>query len=139
MSDNSPQAGDQGADNRFTKGTIATGRIQSLGHNVLLVVKGSGQITTGPVVVIEQMLLGGPDSVRGYQLGERFVDEGYTLSAETRIPFFPSLMPTALKETQGAIFIDYGADSNPSPGAPAYDQYRRGPAGAMPWYSGSVR
>ena len=144
MSDNSPQATRQGADNRFTKATLATGRIQSLGHNVLLVVKGSGQITTGPVVVIEQMLLGGPDSVRGYQLGERFVDEGYTVSAETRIPFFPSLMPTALKETQGAIFIDYGAGRlrNPSPGEQRSTSMTGTGVGLqtqLPWYSSSVR
>ena len=126
------------------KATFATGRIQSLGHNVLLVVKGSGQITTGPVVVIEQMLLGGPDSVRGYQLGERFVDEGYTLSAETRIPLFPSLMPTALKETQGAIFIDYGAGRlrNPSPGEQRSTSLTGTGVGLqtqLPWYSSSVR
>ena len=144
MSDNSPQATRQGADNSFTKATFATGRIQSLGHNILLVVKGNGQITTGPVVVIEQMLLGGPDSVRGYQLGERFVDQGYTLSAETRIPFFPSLMPTALKETQGAIFIDYGAGRlrNPSPGEQRSTSMTGTGVGLqaqLPWYSSSVR
>jgi hemolysin activation/secretion protein len=144
MSDNSPQATRQGADNRFTKATLATGRIQSLGHDVLLVVKGSGQITTGPVVVIEQMLLGGPDSVRGYQLGERFVDEGYTVSAETRIPFFPSLVPTALKETQGAIFIDHGGGRlrNPSPGEQRSTSMTGTGVGLqtqLPWYSSSVR
>jgi hemolysin activation/secretion protein len=144
MSDDSPQATRHGADNRFTKATIATGRIQSLGHGVLLVVKGSGQITTGPVVVIEQMLLGGPDSVRGYKLGERFVDEGYTVSAETRIPFFPSLVPTALKETQGAIFIDYGAGllRNPSPGEQRSTNLTGTGVGLqtqLPWYSSSVR
>jgi hemolysin activation/secretion protein len=144
MSDNSAQSTRQGADDRFTKATLAAGRIQSLGHDVLLVVKGSGQITTGPVVVIEQMLLGGPDSVRGYQLGERFVDEGYTLSAETRIPFFPSLMPTALKETQGAIFIDYGAGHlrNASPGEQRSTSMTGTGVGLqtqLPWYSSSVR
>jgi hemolysin activation/secretion protein len=144
MSDNSVQSTRQGADNRFTKATLAAGRIQSLGHNVLLVVKGSGQITTGPVVVIEQMLLGGPDSVRGYQLGERFVDEGYTVSAETRIPFFPSLVPTALKETQGAIFIDYGAGllRNPSPGEQRSTSMTGTGVGLqtqLPWYSSNVR
>jgi hemolysin activation/secretion protein len=144
MSDNSAQSTRQGADNRFTKATLAVGRIQSLGHNVLLVVKGSGQVTIGPVVVIEQMLLGGPDSVRGYQLGERFVDEGYTLSAETRIPLIQSLMPTALKETQGAIFIDYGAGRlrNPSPGEQRSTSMTGTGVGLqtrLPWYSSSVR
>lgn len=118
MPNNDPQSTRQGADNRFTKGTLTAGRVQSLGHDLLLLLRASGQLTSRPLVVIEQMLLGGPDSVRGYQLGERFVDEGYTLSAETRIPFFPSLMPTALKQTQGAVFIDYGAGRilNPQPG-----------------------
>lgn len=144
MADNSPQSTRQGADNSFTKATLAIGRIQSLGHDVLLVVKGSGQITNGPVVVIEQMLLGGPDSVRGYQLGERFVDQGYTVSAETRIPFFPSLMPTALKETQGAIFIDYGAGHlrNPPPGEQRSTSMTGTGVGLqtqLPWYSSSVR
>jgi hemolysin activation/secretion protein len=144
MSDNSPQATRQGADNRFTKATIATGRIQSLGHDMLLILKGTGQVTTGPVVVIEQMLLGGPDSVRGYPLGEHFVDEGYTVSAETRIPFFPSLVPTALKETQGAIFIDYGAGllRNPSPGEHRSINMTGTGVGLqtqLPWYSSSVR
>lgn len=118
MDNNSTQASRQGADNRFTKATMAGGRIQSLGHDVLLVLKGTGQGTTAPLVVIEQMVLGGPDSVRGYPLGQRFVDQGFTLSAETRIPFFPSLMPTILQQTQGTIFIDYGYGSlkNPTPG-----------------------
>jgi hemolysin activation/secretion protein len=144
MSDNSPQASRQGADNRFTKATIATGRIQSLGHDVLLIMKGTGQVTTGPVVVIEQMLLGGPDSVRGYQLGERFVDEGFTVSAETRIPFFPSLMPAALKQTQGAIFIDHGSGRlrNPSPGEHRSSDMTGTGVGLqtlLPWYGTSVR
>jgi hemolysin activation/secretion protein len=114
MDNNAPQATRQGADNRFTKATLLTGRIQSLGHNVLLVVRANGQATTGPVVVIEQMLLGGADSVRGYQLGERFVDEGYTVSAEVRVPLFPSV----LGSTQAAAFIDHGAGRlrNPQPG-----------------------
>ena len=114
MDNNALQTTRQGADNRFTKATLTTGRIQSLAHGVLLVMRANGQATTGPVVVIEQMLLGGPDSVRGYQLGERFVDEGYTVSAETRVPFFPSV----LGSTQAAVFIDHGAGRlrNPQPG-----------------------
>ena len=114
MEDNSSMATRKGADNRFTKATLNAGRIQSLGHDVQLFIRANGQMTTGPVVVIEQFLLGGPDSVRGYQLGERFVDEGYTVSAETRVPLLPSL----LGSTQAAAFIDYGAGRlrNPQPG-----------------------
>jgi len=118
MDNNAQQTTRQGADNRFTKANVYAGRIQSLGHDALLVVRASGQATTGPVVVIEQMLLGGADSVRGYQLGERFVDEGYTISAETRVPFFPSV----LGSTQAAAFIDHGAGRlrNPQPGEQSF-------------------
>jgi hemolysin activation/secretion protein len=144
MSNNSPQATRTGADNRFTKATLAAGRIQSLGHDVLLVLKGTGQGTTAPLVVIEQMLLGGPDSVRGYPLGDRFVDQGFTLSAETRIPFFPSLMPTALKQTQGTVFIDYGYGmlKNPQPGEAASTSLTGTGVGLqtqLPWYSSNIR
>jgi hemolysin activation/secretion protein len=144
MDNNSPQASRNGADNRFTKGTMAAGRIQSLGHDVLLVLKGYGQVTTSPLVVIEQMLLGGPDSVRGYQLGEKFVDQGLTLSAETRVPLFPSLMPSWLKQTQGTIFIDYGTGSvrNPAPGEQRSTSLTGTGVGLLtllPWYNANLR
>lgn len=108
MQNNDPQASRQGADDRFTKGTLMAGRIQSLGYDSLLILRATGQLTNRPLVVIEQMLLGGPDSVRGYQLGERFFDEGYTVSAEVRVPFIPSLLPAPLRSTQIAAFIDNG-------------------------------
>jgi hemolysin activation/secretion protein len=108
MQNNDPQASRQNADDRFTRGTLMAGRIQSLGYDSLLIFRATGQLTSRPLVVIEQMLLGGPDSVRGYQLGEKFFDEGYTVSAELRVPFFPSLLPAALRSTQVAAFIDNG-------------------------------
>ncbi|HSA61760.1 MAG TPA: ShlB/FhaC/HecB family hemolysin secretion/activation protein [Nitrospiraceae bacterium] len=108
MQNNDPQTSRQGADDRFTKGTLMAGRIQSLGHDSLLILRATGQLTNRPLVVIEQMLLGGPDSVRGYQLGEKFFDEGYTVSAEVRVPFIPSLLPVPLRSTQVAAFIDNG-------------------------------
>jgi len=144
MANNDPQATRLGADDRFTKATFNAGRIQSLGHDVLLLLRSSGQGTTRPLVVIEQMLLGGPDSVRGYQLGERFVDEGFTVSAETRIPFFPSSMPTALKQTQVGAFIDYGQGrlKNPQPGEIASTSLTGAGVGLqseLPYYSTKLR
>ncbi len=108
MQNNDPQTSRQGADDRFTKGTLMAGRIQSLGSDSLLILRATGQLTNRPLVVIEQMLLGGPDSVRGYQLGEKFFDEGYTVSAELRVPFMPSLLPAPMRSTQVAAFIDNG-------------------------------
>jgi hemolysin activation/secretion protein len=75
-----------------------------------VIVRGSGQISTGPLPIIEQFLLGGPDSVRGYQLGERLGDDGYSVSAEARL--------AVGKYVQLAAFVDHGAvrSRNPLPG-----------------------
>jgi hemolysin activation/secretion protein len=100
MADNDPMATRQGADNRFTKVDVTVSRIQSLFKDVFFILRGTGQISTGPLAIIEQFLLGGPDSVRGYQLGERLGDEGYAVSAEVRYPF--------LKYAQLALFVDHG-------------------------------
>jgi hemolysin activation/secretion protein len=82
--------------------------------------------------------------VRGYPLGERFVDQGFTLSAETRIPFFPTFMPTALKQTQGTIFVDYGYGSikNPTPGEQRSTSLTGTGVGLqtlLPWYATNIR
>ncbi len=140
MDDNAVNTTRQGADNRFTKATLNAGRIQSLGHDVQLILRAAGQATTGPVVVIEQMLLGGPDSVRGYQLGERFVDEGYTVTAETRVPVFPSL----LGSTQAAAFLDHGSGRlrNPQPGEKASSSLTGAGIGLqteLPYFSTRIR
>ena len=140
MDNDAQQTTRQGADNRFTKANVYAGRIHSLGHDVLLVVRASGQVTTGPVVVIEQMLLGGADSVRGYQLGERFVDEGYTISVETRVPFFPSVFGSM----QAAAFIDHGAGRlrNPQPGEQSFSSLTGTGVGLqteLPYFSTRLR
>ncbi len=101
MGDNDPLVTRHGADNRFTKGVLTAGRVQAVTQEQFLVLRGNGQITTGPVAIIEQFLLGGFDSVRGYQLGEYFVDEGYTVSAEYRVPAF--LTPQA-NNVLGGLF-----------------------------------
>ncbi len=112
MENDDPLATTSGADNRFTKGNLYLGRVQSLGNDMFLILRGSGQISTGPLVVIEQFLLGGPDSVRGYQLGQRLGDEGYTVSAEMRVP-----IPKVGEYAQLAFFVDHGAARVRNPGA----------------------
>ncbi len=140
MSNNDPQATRQGADDRFTKATLQIGRIESLGGENLLILRAYGQVSTAPLVVIEQFLMGGPDSVRGYQLGEVFLDQGVTMTAEVRVPFFPSVIPS----TQIATFIDYGVGSlkDPAPGEQKH-QSLTGTGIAMyatlPYYDTSVR
>jgi len=84
------------------------------------------------------MLLGGPDSVRGYRLGERFVDEGYTISGELRAP-------TGLKSVQLVAFADTGAGRirTPQAGQPHYESLTGVGVGtrfSLPeWYNATAR
>jgi hemolysin activation/secretion protein len=109
MDNDDPLATRRGADNRFTKANVAAGRVHKVTDEAFLILRAAGQITTGPLPIIEQFLLGGPDSVRGYQLGERLGDEGYNVSAEGRLPIG--------KYVQFAAFIDHGASRVRNPAA----------------------
>jgi hemolysin activation/secretion protein len=109
MDNDDPLATRRGADNRFTKANVAAGRVHKVTDEAFLILRAAGQITTGPLPIIEQFLLGGPDSVRGYQLGERLGDEGYNVSAEGRLPIG--------QYVQLAAFIDHGASRVRNPAA----------------------
>jgi hemolysin activation/secretion protein len=136
MENNDPLPTRQGADNRFTKGTVALGRVHTIRQDVFLVLRGAGQITTGPLPIIEQFLLGGPDSVRGYQLGQHLGDEGYNVSAEGRY--------AVSKYVQLAAFIDHGAARvrNPAVGeAKSHSLTGAGPGIRvnLPYYETAIR
>jgi hemolysin activation/secretion protein len=103
MTNDDPLASRYLADNTFTKLNLDLLRIQKMGGRSFLVLRGSGQYSTEPLVVSEQFPLGGPDSVRGYQQSEFLGDSGYALSAEYRFP-----LQKTKTSFQGALFIDYG-------------------------------
>jgi hemolysin activation/secretion protein len=66
--------------------------------------------------VIEQFFLGDADSVRGYILGERLGDDGFTANAQLRFPV------PYVSFAQFGAFIDTGGVRirDPSPGLKAY-------------------
>ena len=103
MADNAPQANRLGADNRFSKLNVAGSRTQSLWGGSYLLVRGTGQLSDGVLPFIEEFFLGGAETVRGYSMGERIGDEGYTISAEARVPV------PYIKEAPFVMFIDHGA------------------------------
>ncbi|MDA8169889.1 MAG: BamA/TamA family outer membrane protein [Nitrospiraceae bacterium] len=104
MEANDPTASRPGADNNFTKFTLDAARFQKIAKRVFLLLKGSGQYATNPLVVSEEYSLGGEGSVRGFQLGESLGDYGYALTAEGR---FAPLANTQL--LQLALFVDNGS------------------------------
>jgi hemolysin activation/secretion protein len=137
MADNDPQATRQGVDNRFTKAAASLGRIQSLGREYFLILQGTGQMSTGPLAIIEQFMLGGADTVRGYQLGERLGDDAYAVTAEVRTPAY-------LPYTQFVAFFDHGAGRvhQPAAGEARYHALTGAGVGirvTLPYYESSFR
>jgi hemolysin activation/secretion protein len=98
-----------GADDLFTKANVEWTRVRSIHqpyfipHPFSLLLSGSAQISSNRLVVGEQFVVGGPDSVRGYPVGESLGDHGYRLSSEIRISPF-----TDPEKIQAAFFIDHG-------------------------------
>jgi hemolysin activation/secretion protein len=100
-----------GASDNFSKVNLDVMRIQKLGP-MFLVLRGSAQSARHLLPVQEEFSLGGPDSVRGYQINEQFGDNGFFTSAELRFPI------PKTKTAQIGPFFDYGGVSvtRPVPG-----------------------
>ena len=98
-----------GADDLFTKATVDWVRVRSIPqpyfipHRHSLIIAGAAQVSSDSLVVSEQFLVGGGDSVRGYPFGEFLGDDGYFVSSELRVSPF-----TDPKKIQTAIFLDHG-------------------------------
>lgn len=72
-----------------------------------LITRLGGQWASDNLLTGEQMVLGGPDSVRSHPTGEFLGDYGYFASAELRTPFLPG--NTFLnKYINWAFFVDHG-------------------------------
>lgn len=97
-----PLASRRGAGNSFVKFNGDYGRIMKIG-TPFLVLRGSGQWASNPLVIPEQFAAGGPDSVRGYQQAEFLGDAGYSVGAEMRVP-----LGKVDSDVQGTVFVDHG-------------------------------
>lgn len=102
-----------GADNDFLKWNLDLARFQRISRSFSLILRGAGQLSSESLVAGEQFSVGGPDSVRGYPIGEFLADGGYNVSSELRISPLPN------KELfQLAAFYDRGGGrvQIPAPG-----------------------
>lgn len=102
MPNGDPYASRAGAGNSFLRMNGDYGGILKLG-GPYLVVRGSGQWASGPLLVPEQFAVGGPDSVRGYQQAQFLGDAGYSASAELRLP-----LGRKDSDFQAGLFVDHG-------------------------------
>lgn len=84
--------------------------VRSLAIDTLLVLRSSLQLTTKPLVPLEQFTLGGLYSVRGYRQDLFLTDNGVFASAEVRLPILRVDSVEGL--LQIAPFVDFGVAWN---------------------------
>ncbi|KAF3889714.1 MULTISPECIES: ShlB/FhaC/HecB family hemolysin secretion/activation protein [Nostocales] len=93
--------------------------VRLLARDTLLVLRSNLQLATRALVPLEQIGIGGLQSVRGYRQDQLLVDNGFFASAEFRLPVL------RVQDIQGVLqvvpFIDFGigwnssGESNPDP------------------------
>ena len=131
-----------GAGGNFNKVTADALRIQKLPGYNSLILKGSGQYSSDPLFVVEQFLIGGAGSVRGWDPAQYAGDIGYSLTAEADLsPFFAdnTIFGQKVGNTiQYAFFIDHGyvRRNNVQPGEDRQD-YLTGAGGGIRLFAGS--
>lgn len=72
--------------------------VRRLAPDALLLVRGGLQVADRPLVPIEQLSIGGPQTVRGYRRDQVLANSGALASIEGRIPIFRSSTLPGLQE-----------------------------------------
>jgi len=89
-----------------------------LAPNALLIVRGDLQLSDRALVPLEQVGIGGAETVRGYRQDALLTDNGFLFSTELRLPILTTASRTGI--LQLTPFVDIGAgwnrdgNSNPS-------------------------
>lgn len=97
-------------------GTMDLARTQPLPANFSLQVNGHLQLASGNLLGSEQLGLGGVNSVRGFNEGTVYGDQGYLLRTELHAPpldsgsWFPFVAPSMPLDL--LVFYDYGTTGN---------------------------
>ena len=101
---------DNPPDGRFFEWRSQGQYVRLLAPDTLFVFRSAFQLSTDPLVPLEQLTLGGLNSVRGYRQDFFLTDNGIFASAEVRLPIL------RVSEIEGLLqiapFIDYGTGWN---------------------------
>ncbi len=99
-----------GADKTFFKMTAGITRAQRLFSRSMGIIRLSGQYSPNELFAAEQMQLGGPYTLRGFQPAEIIGDYGFsgTVEYRTPIPFLDKIWPWLDDRLRLAAFYDYG-------------------------------
>ena len=98
------------SDTTFFKVGASATRVQRLFARSLGIVRVSGQYSPNKLFAAEQMQLGGPYTLRGYQPAELIGDYGVsgTIEYRTPIPFLDRVWPWLDDRLRFAMFYDWG-------------------------------
>ncbi|NQE38011.1 ShlB/FhaC/HecB family hemolysin secretion/activation protein [Microcoleus asticus] len=105
-------ANDSGPDSRFLAWRGQAQYVRLLAPETLLIVRSDIQLADRPLLSLEQIGIGGVQSVRGYRQDLLLTDSGAIASAEVRIPVWR--VPEVQGLLQVAPFIDFGLGWNHS-------------------------
>jgi hemolysin activation/secretion protein len=86
--------------------------VRSLAPNSILLLRLEGQLADRPLVALEQIGIGGQETVRGYRQDLLLGDNGLLASAEVRIPIFTPANSRQI--IQVVPFVDFGTIWNQS-------------------------
>lgn len=98
------------SDKTFVKFTASATRVQRLFARSMGVVRVGGQYSPNNLFAAEQMQMGGPYTLRGYQPAELIGDYGVTGTIEYRtpVPFLDKVCPWLDERLRVAVFYDWG-------------------------------
>ncbi|MCW6049702.1 ShlB/FhaC/HecB family hemolysin secretion/activation protein [Lyngbya sp. CCAP 1446/10] len=105
-------ANDSSPDSRFLSWRGQAQYVRLLAPETLLIVRSDIQLADRPLLSLEQIGIGGVQSVRGYRQDLLLTDSGAIASAEVRIPVWR--VPKVKGLLQVAPFIDFGVGWNHS-------------------------
>ncbi|MEG4442443.1 ShlB/FhaC/HecB family hemolysin secretion/activation protein [Microcoleus sp. AT9_B5] len=112
-------ANDSGPDSSFLAWRGQAQYVRLLAPETLLIVRSDIQLADRPLLSLEQIGIGGVQSVRGYRQDLLLTDSGAIASAEVRIPVWR--VPEVQGLLQVAPFIDFGLGWNHSEEKPNPD------------------
>lgn len=97
-------------DTTFFKVTAGATRVQRLFGRSMGIVRVNGQYSPNKLFAAEQMQMGGPYTLRGYQPAELIGDYGVTGTVEYRfpVPFLDRILPRVDERLKLAVFYDWG-------------------------------
>jgi hemolysin activation/secretion protein len=112
-------ANDSSPDSRFLSWRGQAQYVRLLAPETLLIVRSDIQLADRPLLSLEQIGIGGVQSVRGYRQDLLLTDSGAIASAEVRIPVWR--VPKVKGLLQVAPFVDFGVGWNHSGEKPNAD------------------